>query len=120
MALNYDTVIIDERSEIAGNSIDFKNKRVDIIQGIPKNIIFEKIIRSMSPQIVVCDELFSNQDILAVQNFTRAGIKCIASFHAVNIDYVEPELKKIFNKFITLSSKPKVGSITSIINKNDN
>ena len=120
LAENSDVVIIDERREIAGSNFSLlKAKRADIIQGIPKNEIYGNIIRSMSPSIVVCDELFSEKDFFAVEKIKSAGIKCLASYHSNDI-YSIPEIaNKIFSVFVTLNSNPAPGSITSIVRKND-
>ena len=116
----YDTLYIDERSELCADNGSLKTgKRADIIQGIPKKYLYENVIRAMSPEIVVCDELFSTEDFFSVGNFIRAGIKCLASFHAADLDSVPAELKKLFQKFILLSSRPKVGTVVSIRRTDD-
>lgn len=119
LSKNNDIFIIDERSEISGCTDIFVDKRADIARGIPKDLLFEKIIRSMAPQIVVCDELFSDNDIIAVERIIKSGIKCLASYHSEKFEDINENLKNIFHQFITLSSKPSVGSIISIIRNND-
>jgi stage III sporulation protein AA len=120
LSQNSDTTVIDERYEICGFGLSMKRgDRADVVQGIPKNIVFDRIIRSMSPQIVVCDELFSDGDIQAVETFSEAGIKCLASLHATEYSTLDDRLKRVFRNFITLSSKPVPGSIKSMVKKND-
>lgn len=122
LARENDVVIIDERYEIAGKNLillDKNAKRADVVQGIEKGTIFEKIIRSMSPQIVIFDEIFSDSDILAVHNFQKSGILCLASCHGKDLADVNEKLKCMFDTFIILSSKPTVGSIVSIVKKYD-
>lgn len=119
LSKNNDVFIIDERSEISAVEDIFLDKRADIARGIPKERLFEQIIRSMSPQIVICDEIFSDNDINAVERIIKSGIKCLASYHAEKFENVNKNLKNIFHQFITLSSKPTVGSIISIIRNND-
>lgn len=118
---NFDTLIIDERYELCGENCTLKmGERCDIVQGIPKKLVFENIIRTMSPEIVVCDELFGESDYNAVVRIINSGIKCLATFHAKSVKDLPPILKKHFFYIITLNSKPKVGSIISIYRgKND-
>ena len=110
-----DVMVIDERYELCGeNCVLERGERCDIVQGVPKNRVFETAIRTMAPEIVVCDELFGDSDYLAVKRITLSGIKCLATFHCTDINRVPVTLKEIFGNIITLSSKPVAGSIVSI------
>ncbi len=112
---NYDVMVIDERFELCGeNCVLERGERCDIVQGVPKNKIFEGIIRTMSPEIVVCDELFGESDYNAIKRIALSGIKCLATFHCEDIKNVPNTLKELFINIITLSSKPSAGSIVSI------
>ncbi|MGN0767752.1 MAG: hypothetical protein ACI4M8_00195 [Christensenellales bacterium] len=114
-----DVVVIDERREIAGGGFSLLNaKRADVVQGVPKTEIYEQVIRSMSPSIVVCDELFSVRDFEAVKRICSAGIKCLASFHAKDMRDVPDILGDTFSVIVTLTSNPTPGSISSIVRKN--
>ena len=116
----YDICVIDERLEIAGNDLTLlSGKKVDLIQGVKKEKIYEKIIRSLAPQIIVCDELFDEKDFLSVNRIMSSGILCLASFHAAGKKDVPKMLLDCFDVLLVLSSKPKVGSILSIERKND-
>lgn len=111
---NNDLLIIDERSEICGRGLVFyRGTRCDVIQGVPKEYAFETAIRTMSPQIVVCDELFGEKDYFAVKTLIGSGIKVAATFHS---DGVIPDmLNELFYYKVFLSSKPTPGSIKSIV-----
>ena len=109
----YDTFIIDEREEICGKDLVLKHgKRCDVIQGIPKKYAYERAIRSMSPQIIVCDELFGIEDETAIIKLISSGVKVLATYHSDNID-VDFGID-IFKYRILLSSNPTQGSIKSI------
>lgn len=119
LAKKNDVVVIDERGEICGKNAGLLcSDRLDIVGGIPKEKVFGNIIRSMSPDVIVCDELFSDADLDAVRKINRSGVKCLASFHSNEIRKVPEELKKEFECFVTLTSKPHSGRITSIVRKN--
>jgi len=113
----YDLLIIDEREEICGkNLIMRRGKRCDVMQGVPKKYAFETAIRTMAPQIVACDELFGDDDFSAVERLILSGIKVVATYHADR--YLPDRLNETFYYKIFLSSKPKPGSIVSIVCKN--
>lgn len=118
----YDILILDERYEFYGNNLKLDiGKRTDVIQGIPKHLCFEGGIRSLSPNIIVCDEIFGEDDFLAIEKIVRSGVKILASMHSESIEYIKKAcgcLVEHFNNFILLSSNPKVGSIKSIIRNN--
>ena len=117
LSYHYDTLIIDEREEIWSNSFDF-GPNVEVFTGCPKEMIVEGIIRSTSPQIIVLDELFQKSDLSVLGEIQRCGIGIVASVHGNGIDELKkfsPELLSYFNLIITLSNKPKVGSIKSVI-----
>lgn len=110
-----DTLIIDERYELCGETFTMKmGMQCDLVSGIAKSVLYENIIRTMSPQIVVCDELFGNDDIEAIKRITLSGIKCLATYHAKNIRDIPKSLVSLFTWIILLNSNPHVGSIQSI------
>lgn len=111
----YDTLYIDERYELCGETLSLSvGKKADVIQGVEKKYLYENVIRAMAPEIVVCDELFCDEDFFAVKRFFHAGIKCLASFHAPSIDRLPPIGKEIFNKYIVLCDKPFIGTIAAM------
>lgn len=118
---NYDTLIIDERYELGGQGLCLDvGKNADLLQGIPKHICFENALRSLSPQIIVCDELFGRGDEEAVKRLIFSGVRVLASMHADSYESarnIHPELLPHFDNIIILSSIPTSGSIKSVIKK---
>lgn len=116
----YDIAVVDERGEIGGgrdSGYDL-GYLVDIIDGVPKTMVCEGIIRAMSPEIVVLDELSANNDMRIIEDITRAGIKLLASVHSDSIERLLqclPQLKSYFVYGVLLSNKPTMGSIKSIV-----
>ncbi|NLL56847.1 MAG: hypothetical protein GX242_06515 [Clostridiales bacterium] len=111
----FDTLIVDERYELCGEDFTMKmGEQCDVISGIPKSMIYENIIRTMAPQLVVCDELFDNNDIEAISRLNICGIKCLATYHAQDYLQIPKSLADNFTYFIVLNSNPTVGSIQSI------
>ncbi len=66
--------LVDERGEIAavykGIPQNDIGKFTDVITNIPKSIGISMLIRSMSPEIIICDEVGSNQDIKVIEEAT--------------------------------------------------
>ena len=114
LSMRYDVLIVDEREEICGKGKTLRTgQRADVMQGVPKRLVYERAIRTMAPQIVVCDELFGEEDFSAVRRIALSGVKVLASYHS-DKDVSEP-LKSIFRNRIILSSNPHPGSIVSIV-----
>ncbi len=110
----YDTLVLDERCELVGKDLVLGiGTRGDVLQGIEKEYVYQGIIRSMNPEIIVCDELFSQTDFEAIRRISEAGIRCLASYHAEEVQKVPESLREIFPSVITLSAHPTPGTILS-------
>lgn len=64
--------VVDERGEISamykGEIQNNLGPRTDVLLNIPKPIGMRMLIRSMSPQVIVADEIGSNEDIIAIKD----------------------------------------------------
>lgn len=118
--------IVDERSEIAacykGVPQNDVGIRTDILDCCPKSIGMITLLRSMSPQVIVTDELGSKEDRYAVMQVINAGVKLITSAHGSNIDEVSerPEISeifknKVFERIIILSNIDGPGTIEQVV-----
>lgn len=76
----------DERGELAGCVMGVPmldvGARTDVMDGCPKRMGMKLLIRSMSPEVIVTDELGHPQDAEAVRDALRCGVRVIASVHA--------------------------------------
>lgn len=82
--LRKNVLVADERGEILPL---IKNKDfVDCISMCPKDYAFENGIRSMSPDVIVTDEIFGERDYSAVESAVRSGVKVIASAHSRGVE----------------------------------
>lgn len=82
--------IIDERSEIAGSkrgvpSFDV-GPRTDVMDGCPKAEGIMMMIRSMSPDVLIVDEIGRPEDAEALAEALHAGVRVIATAHGSSID----------------------------------
>lgn len=78
-------LIADERNEISGVSggeIAFNlGLNCDIVRGADKRFVFENAVRTLSPQVVVTDEIYGNDDYSALEFINMCGLKVIATSH---------------------------------------
>ncbi len=78
----------DERGELAGCVMGVPTLdvglRTDVMDGCPKKAGMELLIRAMSPEVIVTDELGHAGDTEAVADAIRCGVKVIASVHAAD------------------------------------
>ncbi|NLZ25508.1 MAG: hypothetical protein GX891_03510 [Clostridiales bacterium] len=113
------TLIIDERFEIAGVGISLDVGNCDVISGVPKTVAYENTIRAMNPELIVTDELFRQEDVAAVLDIMRSGVRVYASVHAKDLSSLEasavfsPLLKEV-GAAVVLTDKPRVGTVKEV------
>ncbi|MDQ0220812.1 stage III sporulation protein AA [Peribacillus cavernae] len=117
--------IVDERSEIAGcvqgvPQLEF-GPRVDVLDGCPKAEGMMMMIRSMSPDVLVVDEIGRAEDTLAVLEAVNAGIKLIITTHGQSLEEIRkrPTIaaileQSIFERFIELKRSEDQGRISTV------
>ncbi len=121
--------LIDERGEIAGvtsgifqNDIGF----CDVYDGYFKSEGMAQALRSMSPDVIVCDEIGSDDDVLAIEHSINCGVRVIATVHAAN----SAELKRknnivrlisgnAFEKIVFLANRTNPGEIAAVMQAGD-
>ena len=98
--------VVDERGEIAAmykgvpqNDIGI---RTDVIDNMPKSEAMRMLVRSMSPDVIACDEIGSLEDVKAIDYAMCSGVKGIFTSHGKDIEEINrnPELSKLLNKHI--------------------
>ncbi len=119
------TAVIDERGEIAGmhgGKMHCDLGLCDVLNGYPKGEGIISAIRSLSPQVIVCDELGTEQDCIAVSSGFNAGAYIIATIHAKNYDELmkRKQTQRLletgaFRTIVLLESSDRPCKIDSII-----
>jgi stage III sporulation protein AA len=108
----YNILLIDERSEIAAvhegvPSLDV-GEFTDVVSGIEKTVVYENVVRSMRPDMIVTDEVFGLKDVESIGDIIRAGVFVMASIHAADISAIEntvyQRLLQLFDYHIILSA----------------
>ena len=115
----YNTVIIDERYELAASQNGAEQLDVgeaDVVSGVPKIIAYENCVRAMNPDIIVTDEIFREREVEAICDIARSGVKVFASVHGESINSVRggsvfAPLFKAFEFAVVLSKSPRAGTV---------
>ncbi|WPC40921.1 stage III sporulation protein AA [Clostridium sp. JS66] len=117
--------VIDERSEIGAcyNGIPQLKLglRTDILDSCLKSQGIMMAIRSMSPDVVVCDEIGTYKDMDSILFALNSGVNLITTIHGYGIEdlYKRPVFKEIvenqvFKRAIVLSSNNGAGTVEYI------
>ena len=121
----YRVGICDERSEIAGctggeSSYDL-GSRTDILDGCPKAEGILMLIRSMSPDVIITDEIGRHEDVGAIEAALCAGVKTITTIHGSSFEDAAKSAvgslitDHVFETLIFLSAQPVTGTVEKIL-----
>ena len=116
--------VCDERSEIAGMyqglpSYDM-GPRTDVLDGCIKAEGMLMLIRSMSPDVIVTDEIGRSEDIPAIEAATCAGISIITTIHGNSYEdlmasKIGPLVQQgVFKRIIFLTNTPSTGTVREV------
>ena len=117
--------IVDERSEIAGCYLGEAQLdvglRTDVLDGCPKAEGMMMLVRSMSSEIVVTDELGRPEDARAVEEAVNTGATVLATAHGQSAAELlrRPSLaylleNQLFERVVMLSRKRGPGTVEGI------
>lgn len=112
--------IVDERREIAamhdGRSAFDLGFSADVLEGASKAEGMLMMLRSMSPQVIVADEIGRAEDISAIEKIINSGVKIITTVHAQNRSQLLKrrdlrEVCRYFDVMLTLSKRRGAGTV---------
>ena len=98
--------IVDERGEIAAMYKGVPQNDIGILTDVMDNVSKSKgmrmLIRSMSPEVIICDEIGSQDDIDAINYAMTSGVKGIFTAHGKSFDEIilNKEMKQLLDKKI--------------------
>ena len=79
------TVLVDERSELSGwdgeQSLFHLGPATDIISGIPKEQAILQAMRTLSPQVILCDEVAGEREADAIRYAFFCGVRFAVTVH---------------------------------------
>lgn len=93
--------VVDESGEIGASAGGVVQNELgpccDLLSGYPKAKGLEIAIRYLSPQLIVCDEICTVEEIDAVAMATNSGAAVITSIHAASFEEFmrKPQAKKL-------------------------
>ena len=120
--------VVDERSEIAGTyrgvAAHDLGSHTDVLDGCPKVLGMEMLLRSMAPDVLAVDEI-GVSDISALESALRCGCRILATLHGKNMeDFLEKPgfsilvKEKVFDRYIFLNAEMRPGEVCQIYGKN--
>ena len=116
--------VVDERSEIAAMCSGVAQLDVgpntDVLDGCAKEAGLRWMLRAMSPEVLVTDELGSTLDVQAVMDAARSGVSVMATLHGRDLETALSRgtlytlvQNQVFERYIVLDTRC-VGKISMI------
>ncbi len=96
----YKVCVIDERKEIScsKNNTNSLGPNTDVLYGYPKTKGISMAVRTLSPDVIICDEVCSEEEINAIIEYMNTGVVFILTIHANNMN--ELKMKNIYKKLL--------------------
>lgn len=93
--------IVDTRAEIYMRSM-FADSIADVLTGYPRAKGIEIATRTMSPEVIICDEIGSLDEAKAILSAQNSGVPLIATAHADSFDRLmkRPNIKTLYDNHI--------------------
>ena len=124
----YKTCVIDERKEIfpEKSNLNLIGPNTDVLSGYPKAQGISMAIRTLSPDVIICDEIGQKTEIDEMLSGMNSGVKFILSVHASSYDelrrksiYKYLSMNSGFKNIVFLSGSNNPCVISKIIDLND-
>lgn len=118
-------LIVDERYEICaesnGDTLLNVGQYTDCFSGASKEVGFREGVRALRPDVIICDELASEEDVDSVKLSINSGVSVIATAHSNNFSnfrrkpyFRELINEKYFDYYVCLSQRNGVGTIENV------
>ena len=122
--------VVDERGELAACFEGIPQNKLggltDVLNGYPKAHGITQAVRSLSPQVLICDEIGDREDMLSLEQSFKFGVPVVATLHASGMAdirgraFIRELIKTGYVKNIILLAGPeKIGQIDEIISAGD-
>lgn len=117
--------LIDNKNEIsasfkAASQNDIGNF-TDVFDSYSKYYGILSAVKIMSPQLIICDEIGTKDDLEALDYAINSGVNIIATMHSNDIDdaYKKPYMKNLFSRnafdyIVVLGTNESLGKIVTI------
>ncbi len=122
----YRCAVVDERGEIAAAYRGVPQKKmgalVDILDGYPKPYGMMIALRTLSPQVLVCDEIGTDEETERMMEAMNAGVPILATAHARDEEelFNRPQVKRLMDagaisRIVLLKGAKAPGKIERVI-----
>ena len=115
----YNIFLIDERGEFA----DVYGENIDKISFLSKEKAFEMGLRTLSPNVVIMDELSTEKDWSFSKKAINSGVYIIASIHAhneIDLQHKPYFTNNVFDRYVVLDNQCQKGVVKKVLNKDFN
>ncbi len=119
LSKDYKVVIVDERYELAATSKGVPQfdigDQTDVLDGFPKSIGMLHALRSLSPDVIVTDEIGTEADLRAIDALLKGGCKIVTSMHGYSLDEALLKKRKLMEQFDTAILLGKIHGIPEVV-----
>jgi stage III sporulation protein AA len=123
-------VVVDERCEIGAVSDGAPQNNMglccDVLSGYPKGEGILHAVRTLSPGVILCDEIGGAREAQGIIEGLNCGIKIIATAHAGSINelLLRPQIKRLlehgaFERVVQLESEDMPGVVARVMEARD-
>lgn len=123
------TAVIDERGEIASvvQGVPQKDLGVlaDVLDGYPKPYGMMVALRTLAPQVLVCDEIGTDEETARMMEAMNAGVPVLATAHAKDEEELlnRPQIKRLIDagaisKIVLLKGAKTPGKVRKVLTVN--
>ena len=95
--------------------------RTDVLDNVTKSLGMTMLIRSMSPKVIVADEIGNKDEVEPIMQAVCSGIKGIFTAHGASIEDIKlnPTIRElinngVFERIIFLRDKKEKGEIEKV------
>lgn len=117
--------VVDERGELAacfeGVPQNDVGPRTDVLDGCPKHIGLQMLVRCMSPLVVATDEIGTEGDMAAIAEAQKAGVVVLTTAHASGLEellhrrVMRVALEDgVFSRYVVLSRRRGPGTVEAV------
>lgn len=125
-ARDYILCVADERGELLGGvgetGLDKPCINCDVIARCAKAKAIQMAVRCLNPQILLCDELGTAEDAVAVEQGVASGVVFIATVHGTGREQLakNPSMKRLltsgaFTDAVVLSGREHPGQVLELV-----
>lgn len=121
----YKVALVDERGELAACCAGVPQNDVgpctDVLDGFSKPRGILMAVRTLAPDVIVCDELGGREDADAAREGIACGVRLVAAVHASNMEELleRPAVRALmeegaFDRVLFLEGREKAGRVRQV------